>query len=335
MNTTPVSSSPLLTVQDLSMHFHKSTGLLRRKVQTVYAVNGVSLRLGAGQTLSLVGESGCGKSTLARTVMRLYRPTQGRILLGDTAIERLGERVLRPLRRNIQMVFQDPFASLNPRMTIFDIIAEPLRTHGVQPSRQELAARLHTLVDQVGLSPRSLLKYPHEFSGGQRQRVAIARALALQPKILICDEPVSALDVSIQAQIINLLQDLQRTHNLSYLFIAHDLAVVRHISQRVAVMFLGHVVEMGPRDEIFQRPRHPYTRALLASVPAPDPDRSATRSAPLKGDLPSPVAPPSGCVFRTRCPMATDICASQKPQWRGSDGAPRNAFESGFACHHA
>lgn len=338
MHTPDTADSALLKVRELSMHFRKSSGLWRQKVQTIYAVNNVNVDLMPGETLSIVGESGCGKSTLARAIMRLYRPTSGRIWLAGHAIESLPERDLRPLRRHMRMVFQDPFASLNPRMTIYDVLAEPLRTHGAKTTRPELTARLHTLLEQVGMPGSSLLKYPHEFSGGQRQRIAIARALALHPEILVCDEPVSALDVSIQAQIINLLQDLQREHKLAYLFIAHDLAVVRHLSSRVAVMFLGHIVEMGTRDQIFREARHPYTRALLAAAPVPDPVQAARRAPALLGETPSPVHPPRGCAFRTRCPMATSRCAAEAPAWRSYDGSPSTgpqASHAGFACHHA
>jgi oligopeptide transport system ATP-binding protein len=302
---------PLLEVTDLIKHYPIRSGILRRKVGTVHAVDGVSFSLGVGETLGLVGESGCGKSTVARSVLRLVEPTSGQIRIDGQEITHLSKTELRPVRRSMQIVFQDPFASLNPRMTAGDIVGEPLTVHGLTSGRgrQERVARLF---QQVGLRPDQMRNFPHQFSGGQRQRICIARALALGPRLIVCDEPVSALDVSIQAQVINLLIDLQREQNFSYLFIAHDLAVVAHISHRVAVMYLGRIVEIADKDELFRNPRHPYTQALLASVPVADP--RARRLKPLvDGDVPSPVNPPSGCAFHTRCRYAIDRCKLERP----------------------
>ena len=302
---------PLLEVTDLIKHYPIRSGVLRRKVGTVHAVDGVSFSLGVGETLGLVGESGCGKSTVARSVLRLVEPTSGHIRIDGQEITHLSKTELRPVRRSMQIVFQDPFASLNPRMTAGDIVGEPLTVHGLTSGRdrQERVARLF---QQVGLRPDQMRNFPHQFSGGQRQRICIARALALGPRLIVCDEPVSALDVSIQAQVINLLIDLQREQNFSYLFIAHDLAVVAHISHRVAVMYLGRIVEIADKDELFRNPRHPYTQALLASVPVADP--RARRLKPLvDGDVPSPVNPPSGCAFHTRCRYAIDRCKLERP----------------------
>ena len=305
---------PLLEVTDLIKHYPIRSGVLRRKVGTVHAVDGVSFSLGVGETLGLVGESGCGKSTVARSVLRLVEPTSGHIRIDGQEITHLSKTELRPVRRSMQIVFQDPFASLNPRMTAGDIVGEPLIVHGLTSGRdtQERVARLF---QQVGLRPDQMRNFPHQFSGGQRQRICIARALALGPRLIVCDEPVSALDVSIQAQVINLLIDLQREQNFSYLFIAHDLAVVAHISHRVAVMYLGRIVEIADKDELFRNPRHPYTQALLASVPVADP--RARRLKPLvDGDVPSPVNPPSGCAFHTRCRYAIDRCKLERPTLR-------------------
>src|SRR5512142_1891564 len=301
----------LLEVTDLTKHYPVRAGALRRQVGTVHAVDGVSFSVGAGETLGLVGESGCGKSTVARSVLRLVEPTSGRIRLDGEDITHLSKTALRPLRRSMQIVFQDPFASLNPRMTAGDIVGEPLSVHGLA-SGKEKQAQVTQLFEQVGLRPDQLCSYPHQFSGGQRQRICIARALALSPRLIVCDEPVSALDVSIQAQVINLLVDLQRQHGLSYLFIAHDLAVVAHISHRVAVMYLGRVVEIGDKAELFKNPRHPYTQALLASVPVADPKSKRLRPL-VDGDVPSPVNPPSGCAFHTRCRFALDRCRIERP----------------------
>ncbi|OAF15252.1 MULTISPECIES: ABC transporter ATP-binding protein [Bradyrhizobium] len=301
----------LLEVTDLTKHYPVRAGVLRRQVGTVHAVDGVSFALGTGETLGLVGESGCGKSTVARSVLRLVEPTSGQIRLRGEDITHLSKAELRPHRRSMQIVFQDPFASLNPRMTAGDIVGEPIAVHGLA-SGKALEARVAKLFEQVGLRPDQMRNFPHQFSGGQRQRICIARALALEPRLIVCDEPVSALDVSIQAQVINLLIDLQRQHGFSYLFIAHDLAVVAHISHRVAVMYLGRIVEIADKDELFRNPRHPYTQALLASVPIANPH--AKKIAPLvDGDVPSPVNPPSGCAFHTRCRFAMERCKTERP----------------------
>jgi oligopeptide transport system ATP-binding protein len=302
---------PLLEITDLVKHYAVRGGVLRRRVGTVHAVDGVSFALATGETLGLVGESGCGKSTVARSVLRLIEPSSGTITLSGTDITHLGKAELRPHRRSMQIVFQDPFASLNPRMTAGDIVGEPLSVHGLATGREK-QARVAELFAQVGLRPDQMQNYPHQFSGGQRQRICIARALALGPKLIVCDEPVSALDVSIQAQVINLLIDLQRKHDFSYLFIAHDLAVVAHISHRVAVMYLGRIVEIAEKHELFANPRHPYTQALLASVPVANP--KARRLTPLiDGDVPSPINPPSGCAFHTRCRYVMDRCKVERP----------------------
>ena len=304
-------AGPLLEVTDLVKHYPVRGGVLRRRIGTVHAVDGVSFALSTGETLGLVGESGCGKSTVARSVLRLIEPTSGAVRLDGTDITRLGKTALRPHRRSMQIVFQDPFASLNPRMTAGDIVGEPLEVHGLAIGRQK-RERVAELFEQVGLRPDQMKNYPHQFSGGQRQRICIARALSLGPKLIVCDEPVSALDVSIQAQVINLLIDLQRRHGFSYLFIAHDLAVVAHISHRVAVMYLGRIVEIAEKRELFANPRHPYTQALLASVPVADP--KARRLAPLiDGDVPSPINPPSGCAFHTRCRHVMERCRIERP----------------------
>ncbi|MGA7803759.1 ABC transporter ATP-binding protein [Bradyrhizobium sp.] len=307
-------SEPLLEVTDLVKHYPVRNGVLRRAAGIVHAVDGVSFSLRSGETLGLVGESGCGKSTVARSVLRLVEPSSGRIRLDGTDITHLGKTALRPHRRSMQIVFQDPFASLNPRMTAGDIVGEPLTVHGIATGRDR-QQRVAKLFEQVGLRGDQMRNFPHQFSGGQRQRICIARALALGPRLIVCDEPVSALDVSIQAQVINLLIDLQRAHAFSYLFIAHDLAVVAHISHRVAVMYLGRIVEIADKTELFQNPRHPYTQALLASVPIADP--TVRRLKPLvDGDVPSPVNPPPGCSFHTRCRYAIDRCKIERPALR-------------------
>ena len=301
----------LLEVTDLKKHYPVRSGVLRRKVGTVHAVDGVSFTLGVGETLGLVGESGCGKSTVARAILRLVEPTGGSIRLNGRDITHLGKAELRPNRRSMQIIFQDPFASLNPRMTAGDIVGEPLTVHGLAAgeARRERVAKLFV---QVGLRADQMQNYPHQFSGGQRQRICIARALALGPSLIVCDEPVSALDVSIQAQVINLLIDLQRAHGFSYLFIAHDLAVVAHISHRVAVMYLGRIVEIAEKTELFANPRHPYTQALLASVPVADPTKKSLKPL-VDGDVPSPINPPPGCAFHTRCRYAMDRCKVERP----------------------
>jgi oligopeptide/dipeptide ABC transporter ATP-binding protein len=304
----------VLEVEDLKIYFPVRKGLLRRIVGHVHAVDGVSFAIGAGETLGLVGESGCGKTTVGRSVLRLIEPTAGVIRLGGRDITRLGRAELRPLRREMQIIFQDPFSSLNPRMRAGDIVGEPLKVHGTVPAR-ERRARIAALFARVGLSEAQMDNYPHQFSGGQRQRIGVARALALNPKLIVGDEPVSALDVSIQAQVINLLTDLQRELGLSYLFISHNLAVVEHISHRIAVMYLGRIVEHTDRETLFRKPQHPYTEALLAAVPVPDPAvRRAKRV--LQGDVPSPLHPPAGCHFHTRCPYAEARCRSETPRLR-------------------
>ncbi len=307
-------SSPILQLTDVKTHFPINQGLIfRRHVGTVKAVDGVSLSVARGEVLGLVGESGCGKSTLARTIMQLVPTTAGTVVLEGRNLTTGSLQEVRDVRRDMQMVFQDPYASLNPRLTVFDTLAEPLRVHGVCPDA-EIPARVGKLMERVGLAARFMQKYPHEFSGGQRQRIAIARALALEPKIIVADEPVSALDVSIQAQILNLLSKLCREMNLALIFIAHDLSVVKHISDRVAVMYLGKIVELGPATEVIERPQHPYTRALVSAIPTPNPDTERTRQRiVLPGDPPSPINPPAGCAFHPRCPHALDKCKSAVP----------------------
>jgi peptide/nickel transport system ATP-binding protein/oligopeptide transport system ATP-binding protein len=317
-------------VDGLVKHFPIRGGILQRQRGTVQAVNGVSFTVAAGQTLALVGESGCGKSTVGRTIMRFHPPTAGRVIFDGRDLATMRARALRGVRRDLQYVFQDPYASLPARMPVGDIVAEPLAIHGIgnRASRQH---RVRELFELVGLASEALSRYPHEFSGGQRQRVGIARALALQPKLLILDEPVSALDVSIQAQVVNLLARLQRELGVAYLFIAHDLAIVRHLAHQVAVMYLGHIVEYGAADTVFTRPAHPYTQALLSAVPVPDPRlRDPNRRRLLTGDVPNPANPPSGCPFRTRCWKADDRCEAEPPvlQVRTPAGAET-------ACHYA
>jgi oligopeptide/dipeptide ABC transporter ATP-binding protein len=304
----------VLEVEDLKTYFPVRKGLLRRTVGQVHAVDGVSFAIGAGETLGLVGESGCGKTTVGRTVLRLIEPTAGVIRLGGRDITRLPRAELRPLRREMQIIFQDPFSSLNPRMRAGDIVGEPLKVHGTVPAR-ERRGRIAALFARVGLSAAQMDNYPHQFSGGQRQRIGVARALALNPKLIVGDEPVSALDVSIQAQVINLLTDLQRELGLSYLFISHNLAVVEHISHRIAVMYLGRIVEHTDKATLFRKPLHPYTEALLAAVPVPDPAARRAKRV-LQGDVPSPLHPPAGCHFHTRCPYAEARCRAETPRLR-------------------
>ncbi|HEV2546550.1 MAG TPA: dipeptide ABC transporter ATP-binding protein [Stellaceae bacterium] len=317
------NADAVIEVADLTKYFPVRKGFLRRAAGSVRAVDGVSFRIARGETLGLVGESGCGKSTLARAVLRLIEPSTGRIKVHGREITALSRRALRPYRRQMQMIFQDPFASLNPRMTVGEIVAEPFRVHAIAGERE---ARVAALFAQVGLSARDMRRYPHEFSGGQRQRISIARALALDPALIVADEPVSALDVSIQAQVINLMMDLQREKRLAYLFIAHDLAVVEHISHRVGVMYLGKIVEYAEKTRLFRRPLHPYTEALLAAVPVPDPD--ATRAKRIvQGDVPSPINPPAGCAFHPRCPYAMARCKEETPRLQAIEP------EHWVACH--
>jgi oligopeptide transport system ATP-binding protein len=310
------NNDALVHIDDLVMHFPIYRGVIRRQVGAVHAVDGVSFDIKRGETLGLVGESGCGKSTTGRTILQLYRPTSGQVIFDGVNLVKVKGEELRKMRRKMQMIFQDPYASLNPRMTVADIVAEPLIVHNVANAK-EIKERVDHLLELVKLNPSFADRYPHEFSGGQRQRIGVARALALQPSFIICDEPISALDVSIQAQVVNLLEELQEQFNLTYLFIAHDLSMVRHISNRVAVMYLGIFAEMADRDEIYMQPLHPYTQALLSAVPIPDPVADAKRQRViLEGDVPSPVNPPSGCRFRTRCPIAEPLCAEERPAFR-------------------
>jgi oligopeptide/dipeptide ABC transporter ATP-binding protein len=306
---------PLLEVQDLRVHFPLKQGILFQATGCVRAVDGVSLTVEAGEAVGLVGESGCGKTTLGRAVLRLIEPTAGQVAYDGTDLTHLDQRELRALRRQMQMVFQDPFSSLNPRLTVGDTLGEALDIHHLAPGKAARARRIGELLARVGLEPAHAHRYPHEFSGGQRQRIGIARALAVEPKLLVCDEPVSALDVSVQAQVINLLQDLQHERGLAYLFISHDLAVVEHFCQRVVVMYLGRVVESGPAREVCRIPQHPYTRALLSAVPVVDPESKRERIV-LGGDVPSPIEPPAGCPFHPRCPVAEARCRTEVPAAR-------------------
>jgi oligopeptide transport system ATP-binding protein len=306
----------LVRVEDLRMHFPIYKGILRRQVGAVKAVDGLSFEIRRGETLGLVGESGCGKSTTGRAILRLYDPTSGQVHIEGKDIAELSHGDLRKMRPSMQMIFQDPQASLNPRMTVGSIVSEPLDEHGVVSGKQK-KDRVAELLNAVGLNPRFVNRYPHEFSGGQRQRIGIARALALEPEFIVCDEPIAALDVSIQAQVVNLLEDLQSKLGLTYLFISHDLSMVRHIADRVAVMYLGKIMELASVDNLFKDPKHPYTKALLSAVPVPDPKIEATRERViLKGDVPNPANPPTGCVFSTRCPIAENKCFKDAPKWR-------------------
>lgn len=323
-------TAPLITVDDVAVHFPVEGGGLRRQVLgTVKALDGITFTIKRGETLGLVGESGCGKSTVGRVIMNLLAPSEGRVSFDGKDLTRLKSRQRRELRKRMQMVYQDPYASLNPRMTVGQIVGDPLAIHGLYRGRKKLE-RIQYLLDIVGLGADCIDRYPHQFSGGQRQRVGIARALAVDPEFIVLDESIAALDVSIQAQIINLLQKLQAELGLTYLFISHDLSVVRHISDRVAVMYLGKIVEIGSSEQIYQNPMHPYTQALLASVPVPDPVLAVARgAAPLKGELPSRLNPPQGCRFSDRCPKATSLCREQEPF--------TTVREPGhmLACHHA
>jgi oligopeptide transport system ATP-binding protein len=322
-------SQYILELNSVTKHFPIFGGIMRRQIGAVQAMSDVSLKIRAGETLGVVGESGCGKSTVGRVVCRLYEPTSGKIIFDQQDITSMEGAELKAARRNMQMIFQDPYASLNPRMPVLEILAEPYRLHKIgKPSEHK--DMVVELLRTVGMRPESMYRFPHEFSGGQRQRIGIARAIALRPKMVICDEAVSALDVSIQSQVLNLLVELQRSLNLTYIFISHDLSVVRFISDRIAVMYLGKVVEIADRDLLYQQPAHPYSRALLSSLPVPDPRRRHLRET-LEGDVPSPARPPSGCRFHTRCKFAQDICKQQDPELKPTNGSDRQLV----ACHFA
>jgi oligopeptide transport system ATP-binding protein len=313
-----IDSCTLIDVYNLKKHFPVTSGIVvQKKVGAVKAVDGITFQINKGETLGLVGESGCGKTTAGRTILGLYPATEGSVKIDQYDIFNANKSVMKIIRRKAQMIFQDPYASLNPRWTVSAIVSEPLKIHKLANTEKERTGRVMELLDLVGLSGRLYNRFPHEFSGGQRQRIGIARALASEPDFIVCDEPISALDVSIQAQVVNLLEDLQDKFNLTYLFIAHDLSMVRHICDRVAVMYLGVIVELGKRDDLYENPLHPYTRALLSALPIPDPKKERKRQrVVLEGDVPSPINPPSGCRFHPRCPISEDICAKLAPEWR-------------------
>ena len=318
-----MSQKPLISVQNIKKHFDVGDGMLK-------AVDGISFDIYPGETFGLVGESGCGKSTAGRTIMRLYEPTDGKLLFKDENVYTLSKKEMQNVRKNFQMIFQDPYACLNPKMTVEDIVAEPLDIHGICSSREERHNKVVELLELVGLGNEHAMRFPHEFSGGQRQRIGIARALALNPEFIICDEPISALDVSIQAQVVNLLKELQEKLGLTYLFIAHDLSMVRYISDRVGVMYLGKMMEIASSDSLYDNPLHPYTKALLSAIPIPDPEEQRKKKIiKLEGDVPSPINPPAGCRFVDRCPYAINICRDEQPEWLELE---ENHF---VACHRA
>ncbi|MEQ8197948.1 MAG: oligopeptide/dipeptide ABC transporter ATP-binding protein [Clostridiaceae bacterium] len=318
----------MLEVKNLKKYYYKDSGIFGGKTQIIKAVDNISFKINKGETLGLVGESGCGKTTTGRTIIRLYDPTEGEIIFKGKDIAKLSNRELKPMRKEMQMIFQDPYASLNPRMTISDIISVPLKIHGKCQNGKEQSEKIKELLNMVGLNPHYGNRYPHELSGGQRQRVGIARALAVNPEFIICDEPISALDVSIQAQVINMLEDLQEKLGLTYLFVAHDLSMVKHISTNIAVMYLGSMVEIAESNELYANPIHPYTKSLLSAIPIPDPKKAKVKQRiMLEGDIPSPINPPSGCKFRTRCQYAEKICAEEVPELKDAGNGHM------VACH--
>ena len=323
-------NTPLLEVNDLKVYFPVKGGILMRAKNYNKAVDGVSIHVNAGETLGLVGESGCGKSTLGKAIVRLLKPTEGQIIFDGNDISTLSASELKPIRRDIQMIFQDPGESLNSRLTVGALIGEPFEIHNLD-SPESRRRKVLELLDQVGLPANAIDRYPFEFSGGQRQRIGIARAIALEPKLIICDEPVSALDVSIQSQILNLMLNLQQKMQLSYLFVAHDLAVVKHVSDRIAIMYLGHIMEIGDADEIYRDAKHPYTRALIAAIPEPDPSRRGRTKDVLPGDVPSPIDPPTGCVFHTRCAHARPQCVAEQPQLKRNGLVRTDKPQSGLS----